>query len=229
MQDSINPQRRTRMPRTRLLAAAALTILVSACGGSSISSTATVAGARTARSRAAANVGAAATTGSSRAAGGGAATSGSAPQGAGGPGLAFSRCMRANGVPNFPDPVGNGELFDPAGIDRSSPAFKTAQAKCGKLLQGGPPLPGTTTHPSAHTLAKLLGIARCMRDHGVPQFPDPRTSVPPNPFGSGAGVITDYDGAILLFPSTLNQQSPAYEQAATACGALAQKLGRGPH
>jgi hypothetical protein len=32
-------------------------------------------------------------------------------------------------------------------------------------------------------------------------------------------VITDYDGAILLFPSTLDTQAPAYTQAAAACGA----------
>ena len=145
--------------------------------------------------------------------------------------LAFARCMRANGVPAFPDPSpGGGLLFPATGINRSAPAFKAAQSKCRKLLPGGgPPLPGTTTHPTAQTLAKLLGIARCMRAHGVPQFPDPRTSVPADPFGSGGGVITDYDGAILLFPSTLNVQSPAYARAAAACGALAGKLGRGPH
>lgn len=116
------------------------------------------------------------------------------------------------------------------GLDRSSPAFKAARTKCQKLLPpGGPPRPGTQTHPSAQTLAKLVGIADCMRQHGVPDFPDPRTSVPENPFPSGDGVITDYDGAILLFPSTLNVQSPAYSQAVAACGVLAGKLGRGPH
>jgi len=31
--------------------------------------------------------------------------------------------------------------------------------------------------------------------------------------------ITDFDGAILLFPSTINLQAPAYKQALTACGA----------
>ena len=79
------------------------------------------------------------------------------------------------------------------------------QAKCRRLLPGGgPPGPGSATHPSAQTLAKLLKIAQCMRQHGISQFPDPRTSVPLNPFGSGYGVITDYDGAILLFPSTID-------------------------
>jgi len=130
--------------------------------------------------------------------------------------------MRSHGVPNFPDPSpGGGLLFRvTAAINRSSPAFREAQAKCRKLLPGGgPPGPGSATHPSAQTLAKLLKIAQCMRQHGIPQFPDPRTSVPLNPFGSGYGVITDYDGAILLFPSTIDMQSPAYRQDLAACAA----------
>jgi hypothetical protein len=32
-------------------------------------------------------------------------------------------------------------------------------------------------------------------------------------------VITDFDGAILLFPTTLNLQAPAYREALTACAA----------
>jgi len=130
--------------------------------------------------------------------------------------------MRSSGVPNFPDPSpGGGLLFRvTAGINRSSPAFRAARAKCQRLLPGGgPPGPGSTTHPSAQTLAKLFKIAECMRQHGVPDYPDPRTSVPLNPFGSGYGVITDFDGAILLFPSTIDMQSPAYKQDLAACGA----------
>jgi hypothetical protein len=111
-------------------------------------------------------------------------------------------------------------------INHRSPTRGLAE----KLLPaGGPPVPGTQTHPSAQTLAKLLKIAQCMRRHGVPQYPDARTSVPADPFPSGQGVITDYDGAILLFPATLGVGSPAYREAAAACGTMAGKLGRGPH
>jgi hypothetical protein len=126
--------------------------------------------------------------------------------------------MRASGVPNFPDPnPGHGAIFSTAGIDSASPAFKAAQAKCHKLMGPGPPGPGSQTHPSAQTLAKLLRIARCMRAHGVPQFPDPQTTVPSNP--AGVQEITDFDGVILLFPATMNIRAPAYRQALTACGA----------
>ena len=134
--------------------------------------------------------------------------------------MAFAACMRSSGVPNFPDPSpGGGLLFRvTAGINRSSPAFRAARAKCQRLLPGGgPPGPGSTTHPSGRTLAKLLKIAECMRQHGISQFPDPRTSVPSNP--AGYREVTDFDGAILLFPSTLDMQSPAYKQDLAVCGA----------
>jgi hypothetical protein len=129
--------------------------------------------------------------------------------------------MRSSGVPNFPDPgPGGGDFQLSAGMDPSSPVFRAAQAKCQKLMPGGgPPHPGSTTHPSAQTLAMLVKIAHCMHQHDITQFPDPRTSVPSSPFGSGTGVITDYKGAILLFPSMINMQSPAYVRSAAACGA----------
>jgi hypothetical protein len=146
------------------------------------------------------------------------ARSTNASAGGSGP-LAFAECMRASGVPNFPDPTaGGGARFEvPAGANPSAPAFRAAQAKCQKLIGGGPPVPGSTTHPSAQTMEKLRAIAVCMRAHGVPQFPDPRTTVPSNP--AGVAEITDFDDAVLLFPATIDMQSPAYRQALTACGA----------
>jgi hypothetical protein len=60
-----------------------------------------------------------------------------------------------------------------------------------------------------------------MRRHGVPQFPDPLSTPPPQSSVnlSRYRLITNYEGAILLFPVTLDMQSPAYVQAAGACGA----------
>jgi hypothetical protein len=128
--------------------------------------------------------------------------------------------MRSHGASNFPDPSPGGDfLFSTAGINPTAPAFRAAQAKCHKLMPGGgPPGPGTQTHPSAQALAQMDKIAQCMRQHAISEFPDPRTSVPPNPFGSGYGVITDIDGVILLFPATINQEAPAFTHAAAACG-----------
>lgn len=123
--------------------------------------------------------------------------------------------MRSNGVPSFPDPkAGGGFLFHGSPGLISSPAFKAAQAKCHKLLPEGP---GSGPPPSAQKLAQFLKVSQCMRKNGIYDFPDPRTSVPPNPFGSGAGVISDIEGVILVFPSTIDQQSPQFTRAAVAC------------
>jgi hypothetical protein len=150
---------------------------------------------------------------------GGASPGSSAPEAAA---LAFSKCMRASGVPNFPDPKpGGGFLFHQgAGIDPSSPAFEAAQAKCQKLMPAGALAPGSTTQPSAQTVAHYLAVAQCMRRHGISDFPDPRTSVPSNlraALGGRSGVISDIEGVILVFPGTIDEQSPAFTQAAAAC------------
>jgi signal transduction histidine kinase len=81
----------------------------------------------------------------------------------------------------------------------------------------GFPAPGSTTHPSARTIAHWRTVAQCMRQHGVSGFPDPTTSVPPKPAG-GYGMLANRDGAILAIPATINTQSPAFIQATTACG-----------
>jgi hypothetical protein len=128
----------------------------------------------------------------------------------------FAKCMRANGVPNFPD---SGLITRGAGVDPSSPFFQAARAKCQKLMPGGgPPGPGSSTHPSPQTLARFLKIAQCMRGHGVPQFRDPTTSVPSNPHPPAGGtfVISDIEGMILVMGS-IDEQSPVFKQAAAAC------------
>ncbi len=201
MQDSIHPNRQSRSRPARLLALAPVmsAVLVAGCGGSSPSPTA-------------ATVGDASTSASS------AGRSGSTAPGDYGSGpLGFSKCMRAHGVPGFPDPApGRGAIQMPVGNNPAAPAFQAAQTKCEKLVPGSGPS-GAGQPPSAQTMAKLRRIAVCMRQRGVPQFPDPTTSVPAAP--AGFREITDFDGAILLFPSTINMQAPAYRQALTACGA----------
>ena len=59
--------------------------------------------------------------------------------------IAFAKCMRSNGVPNFPDPTfqtgpggGLGVRIGGPGIDPSSPAFKSAQQACGSIIGKGP-------------------------------------------------------------------------------------------
>jgi hypothetical protein len=70
-----------------------------------------------------------------------------AGQGAGNPGqrssgsysLAFTKCMRAHGVPDFPDPDGQaGQLGPGSGIDPNSPQFQSAlNGPCKSLAPPG--------------------------------------------------------------------------------------------
>ncbi len=45
--------------------------------------------------------------------------------------LRLAKCMRAHGVPNFPDPTSRGLTFSPSsGLNPNSPAFLAAQKRC---------------------------------------------------------------------------------------------------
>jgi hypothetical protein len=86
--------------------------------------------------------------------------------------LAFSQCMRSNGVPNFPDPQrfvgGNVKLT----IHQLSPSQAALNA-CTHLLPTSGGGSQETAQQQRTQLADGLSFARCMRSHGVSRFPDP--------------------------------------------------------
>jgi hypothetical protein len=90
--------------------------------------------------------------------------------------VAFSACMRKHGLPNFPDPkaVGDGyglTIGSENGLDPNSPQFKNAQQTCKQLLPNG----GTqNSQEQAKQLQTALTYAACIRSHGVPNYPDPK-------------------------------------------------------
>jgi hypothetical protein len=49
-------------------------------------------------------------------------------------GLQFAHCIRAHGVPRFPDPGSDGRIPDPStvGINQGSPKFESANRACGR-------------------------------------------------------------------------------------------------
>jgi hypothetical protein len=105
-------------------------------------------------------------------AGGDKATSGSAtPVSDKEAGLKFAQCMRENGLPDFPDPKfddnGELELNLPVGTDPKSVAV--LQEKCKKYLPNG----GAPEKMNPEDLKKIQAYAKCMRDNGMPKFPDP--------------------------------------------------------
>ncbi len=91
----------------------------------------------------------------------------------------FAECMRANGVSAFPDPNASGELTIDAvangsSLDTSSAAFKQAMSACKDLEPPG--FTGGKVTPQQRTAR--LKFAKCMRDNGVPDFPDPTPDGP---------------------------------------------------
>jgi len=110
-------------------------------------------------------------------AGGGTSTTGSNDDA----GLAFSECMRSHGQAQFPDPGGSSAsagagvqisilgVHVPSTIDVHSPAFESAVKVCIKKATGGNGPPKAT----AAQRRAALAFSRCMRRHGVPNFPDP--------------------------------------------------------
>lgn len=119
--------------------------------------------------------------------------------------------MRAHGVPNFPDPrTGSGgegfsitstpgsDQLNVDGITLSGPAFEEAEKTC--RLFGGSTQPPPITEQQK---LQMYAFAKCMRTHGVPNYPDPV-------FPAGGGVERpDVPG--------LNRSSPAFQNAVKTC------------
>ncbi len=166
MTGGTRPARRPRCASPRaahvaeaVIATAGLVLLAAACGGSPGSHVAQLA---SATARTPAPLGAANTEGSAS------STSPTSQP------LAFSRCMRSNGVPSFPDPNPNG-VWPKSQVElaAASPRFQAATRACGHLLPDG----GPGVSPSAAVVQQIQSdmtrFARCMRTHGVPSWPDP--------------------------------------------------------
>jgi hypothetical protein len=168
--------------RTALIGLLGLSLLAAACGSSQGNPVAQLGTTRAA---------------STRADGGGTGTGTGA--------VAFAGCMRANGVPNYPDPSSSG-VFDkskltPQQLGASSTRIQAAQRACQHLLPSGP---GSTPTPAQRerVRAQAVSFSRCVRSHGVPNFPDPASD----------GRIPD--------PASvgIDQGSPKFEAANRACG-----------
>jgi hypothetical protein len=124
--------------------------------------------------------------------------------------VSYARCMRSHGVPGFPEPTeGHIAIRRSAGpgggssnaVNPESATFQGADKTCRKLLpNGGVPSP----QQQAKAAEGALAFSRCMRSHGVPNFPSPnisggRISLK---LGNGAG---------------LNPSSPQFQAAQRAC------------
>ena len=195
-----HPLRRHRRTAAAIIVTAVLALLVAACSGGSPSS--------------------AGSGGSSNA--GGSTTSPSA--------VAYSACIRSHGVPNYPDPDSSGQLpkTDAQVLGVSTSQYQAAQRVCRHLLPTGGSLPQlehqcmqNSDCPPAlvqQMMTADLKLARCMRSHGVPSFPDPTNG------GSGGPVFNITDTK--LGPRWARGSEPWPVRLARACDGVGCVVGR---
>jgi hypothetical protein len=192
------------MEATKLIAGlTALALLAAGCGGGGKTPTVAHLGSSTSSG------------GSSAGSGGSSAGSGGSQSGSASPGsqaVAYSACVRAHGVPNFPDPkvsTNGNEVKVAIAVNPSisgNPHFKSAQEACGKLLPNGGPGAGEGNQQiSLQEQSQYLKAAACIRSHGIPNFPDPTFS--------GGGVHVPKTAGI-------NPHSPQVRAAEEACQSL---------
>jgi hypothetical protein len=84
----------------------------------------------------------------------------------------FAECMRANGVPHFPDPDTKGAVN--FGVDVSREVWLKAIDACKALKPPG----ALSSKRTPKEQSATLRFAQCVRDHGVKDFPDPVNGEP---------------------------------------------------
>jgi hypothetical protein len=119
--------------------------------------------------------------------------------------LKYTVCLRSHGVPSFPDPGPEGgiaPITPGSGINPQSPAFQSAEQACAKLN----PVSSITPRPyTASQKRAALENAQCIRQHGVPNYPDP--------------IYGKYGRPIVkpLSMYGIDPESPAFTNAVKAC------------
>ena len=84
----------------------------------------------------------------------------------------FAECMRANGVPHFPDPDPNGDSN--FGVDVTREVWLKAVDACKALKPPG----ALSSKRTPKEQSVSLRFAQCVRDHGVKDFPEPVNGEP---------------------------------------------------
>jgi hypothetical protein len=133
--------------------------------------------------------------------------------------VAYSQCMRANGVPKYPDPASGGQLpkGDAQAFGVSDSQFQAAQHTCQHLLPTGGSFDEQAQEciqagdcPPALVQQMLTAdrkFAQCMRSHGVPNWPDPT-------LGENGGPVFIVSAAGITHTQT---HSPPMENTIMAC------------
>jgi len=129
--------------------------------------------------------------------------------------IGYSHCMRSHGVPNFPDPTSSGEI-PKVGLQQlgvSSSQFQSAQKACQQLLPSG----GQSSQASDQKMMNAMyEFARCVRSHGVANWPDPVAESDPGQPGT-PGFPRNVQG--------INSTSPQVTKAMDKCQHLLAGIG----
>jgi hypothetical protein len=112
--------------------------------------------------------------------------------------LAFAHCMRAHGVPGWPDPLPDGG-FPRGNGGNSGPQADLAMTACRHLL----PIYRPSAAEQARELAQDLKWARCMRSHGFPGVSDP--------------AVRPHAGIVIFAPAGFDPGAPQAQAAMKAC------------
>jgi hypothetical protein len=129
--------------------------------------------------------------------------------------LAFSRCVRQNGVPNYPDPDSSGQVpkrtAQQLGVSLSH--FQAAETACQHLLPGGgQPTQAEIQQRDEQEWARFRNFTQCMRSHGVTDWPEP-TPYPQDQ----ARPIFDLQPGDGPQPVGINPNSPQISPKVRAC------------
>jgi len=132
--------------------------------------------------------------------------------------VAYSACIRSHGVPNYPDPDSGDQLpkTDAQRLGVSSSQYQAAQQACQHLLPTGGSIQqqnyqcmSNSDCPPAlvqQMMAGDLKLARCMRSHGVLNFPDPTNGGSSGPiFNITEAGISDAASHTRQFIAKLNE------------------------
>jgi hypothetical protein len=119
----------------------------------------------------------------------------------------YATCIRDHGVSDFPDPQVVTTPGGGVGIRQAvpasaglSPRFQSAQKACRAIL----PLPGNGAREHQRPSKQaILAFARCLRSHGISDFPDPNAQ----------GELT----LQMISAAGVNLKAPAFRTAAKAC------------
>jgi hypothetical protein len=88
----------------------------------------------------------------------------------------FAQCLRTHGYPQIADPtyLANGDVsFGAQGLQAKQAVRTVGRTAC-RAQFAAVQSPAANPPPSAADLHKMVLFSRCMRQHGIPDWPDPR-------------------------------------------------------